>query len=161
MQSIYSLLDELNISYQDFQHPAVFTCDDAAQYCPEMPGVAIKNLFLKDKKNDTFFLIVVPDHKRVDLKALKNELGLSSLSFASEDDLVRCLAVQPGSVTILGLMNDHDGLVSPIFDQSLEDKSLQCHPLINTATLVIAPEGLAKFLEHTGHKTTFLQIPQR
>lgn len=161
MNSIYSFLNTNNITYERFDHPAVFTCEQAEALCPAMPGQSIKNLFLYDKKTGQHFLVVVPNTKRVDLKELKNKLHLSHLSFASEERLEKYLGVQPGSVTILGLINDFSQAVTVILDAQLNNKSLQCHPLINTATLVIPFEGIKKFISITNHEHQFLDIPER
>ena len=161
MSDIYDFLKVNNIDYQRFDHPAVFTCEDAQRLCPPMPGEEIKNLFLYDKRSGYHFLVVVGANKRIDLKKLKDTLDCSHLSFASEERLKNHLGVEPGSVTVLGLMNDKDHAVSVIFDKQLDEKALQCHPLVNTATLVISFEGIKIFLKETGHDFQILDIPER
>jgi Ala-tRNA(Pro) deacylase len=160
--NIYTFLNTHNISYERFDHEGVFTCEEAKRLCPQMPGASIRNLFLYDKKTDQHFLVVIGDEKpSVDLKKLKNLLGLSTLSFASPERLQKYLGVEPGSVTILGLINDIMNLVTVIFDINLKDKTLQCHPLVNTATLAIPFEDIKKFLAITKHSYNFLDIPER
>ena len=161
MNNIYSFLNTNNITYERFDHPGVFTCEQARELCPEMPGASIKNLFLYDKRTEQHFLVVVSEDKRVDLKELKKLLDVSNLSFASEDRLYKYLGVTPGSVTVLGLVNDIIQAVTVIFDADLKDQALQCHPLINTATLVIPFEDIKKFLNATKHEYQFLNIPTR
>lgn len=161
MNKMYSFLDANNITYEQFDHPAVFTCEESAKYCPPMPGASIKNLFLYNKKTDQHFLAVVSDEKKVDLKELKKTLGVDNLSFASEERLQKYLGVAPGSVTVLGLINDTEHAVRVIFDAALRNQALQCHPLVNTATLVIPFDGIEKFLSLTGHSYQFLEIPER
>ena len=161
MTTIYEFLTAHNIAYQRFDHEAVFTCEQANELCPAMPGQSIKNLFLYDKRTEQHFLIVVPNGKRVDLKELKMQLGLSNLSFASEERLQKYLGVTPGSVTLLGLINDIFQMVTVILDVELKDKALQCHPLINTATLVIAGDAIEKFITLTHHTYQFLPIAGR
>lgn len=161
MTSIYSFLNANNISYDRFDHEAVFTCEQAAELCPVMPGQSIKNLFLYDKKTEHHFLVVVSNEKRVDLKELKNQLKVPNLSFASEERLKKHLGVDPGSVTILGLINDATQAVTVILDTQLKGKALQCHPLVNTATLVISFNGIDKFIAATNHTYCFLDIPER
>ena len=117
--TIYTFLNTHNIPYERFDHEAVFTCEQANELCPAMPGQSIKNLFLYDKKTEQHFLVVVPNGKRVDLKDLKIQLGLSNLSFASEECLGKYLGVTPGSVTILGLINDTFQMVTVILDEEL------------------------------------------
>lgn len=161
MTDIYSFLKANNIAYERFDHEAVFTCEQAAALCPAMPGQSIKNLFLYDKKTDRHFLVVVSNQKRVDLKELKNQLKVPNLSFGSEERLKKYLGVDPGSVTILGLINDAAQSITVVLDMQLEGKALQCHPLINTATLVISPDGIEKFIATTNHQHSFLDIPER
>jgi len=161
MINIYTFLDDHNISYERFEHPAAFTCEQADAVCPKMPGSSIKNLFLYDKKTDKHFLVVVGKEKQVDLKALKNILNVSNLSFASAERLQKHLGVEPGSVTVLAIINDTNNHVTVIFDANLEGQTLQCHPLINTATLTIPFEDIKKFLNITRHPYNFLDIPER
>jgi Ala-tRNA(Pro) deacylase len=161
MNNIYSFLNINNIHYERFDHPGVFTCEQARELCPEMPGVSIKNLFLYDKRTEQHFLVVVSTEKRVDLKELKKILNVPNLSFASEERLQKYLGVTPGAVTILGLMNDTAHAVTVIFDTQLKNQTLQCHPLVNTATLAIPFEDIKKFLALTQHGYQFLDIPER
>lgn len=158
---IYAFLDTHNIPYERFDHEAVFTCEQANQLCPEMPGQSIKNLFLYDKRKEQHFLVVVPNAKRVDLKKLKIQLGVSNLSFGSEERLQKYLGVAPGSVTILGLINDTAQMVTVILDTELKNKALQCHPLINTATVVISGDGIERFITITHHEYQFLDVSGR
>lgn len=157
--NIYTFLDTNNIPYERFDHPAAFTCEQADALCPTMPGASIKNLFLYDRKTDQHFLVVVGKEKQVDLKQLRFMLDVSNLSFASPERLNKYLGIEPGSVTVLGLINDITHAVTVIFDINLKDKTLQCHPLVNTATLAIPFEGIKKFLKITGHEYQFLDIP--
>ena len=159
--NIYTFLDNNNISYERFDHPAAFTCEQADALCPKIPGASIKNLFLYDKRTEQHFLVVVGKEKQVDLKQLKYILDVSNLSFASEERLEKYLGVKPGSVTVLGLINDIFHAVTVIFDSNLKDKTLQCHPLVNTATLAIPFKGIEKFLNITRHEYQFLNIPTR
>ena len=161
MSNIYSFLNTNKIAYERFDHPEVFTCEQANELCPDMPGQSIKNLFLYDKRTEQHFLVIVPSDKQVDLKKLKILLEVSNLSFASEERLTKYLGVKPGFVTILALINDTTHSVKIIFDVQLKNQSLRCHPLINTATLVISCDNIKKFLSITDHAYDFLQIPER
>lgn len=161
MNDIYAFLRDNAISYERFDHPAVYTCEQAEQLCPAMPGRSIKNIFLYDSRSGQHFLVVVGNDKRVDLKKLKDLLGVSKLSFGSEERLKNYLGVEPGSVTILGLMNDSNHEVKVIFDQHIWGQSLQSHPLVNTATLVLAADDVEHFLQATGHSYQVIDIPAR
>jgi len=161
MADIYKFLADHGISYDKFDHPAVYTCEEAEKLCPEMPGTPIKNLFLRDKDGKKHFFVVVGYEKSVDLKALKTVLGVDKLSFASPERLQKHLGVEPGSVSLLGLANDIDKSVQVFIDEKLWGQSFQCHPLVNTATLVISDEGMKKFFNATGHNFNLINVPAR
>jgi len=161
MTNIYDYLREHKIEYEKYDHPAVFTCEEAEKFCPEMEGESIKNLFLRDDKGKRHFLVVVGKDKSVDLKALQTILGVSRLSFGSPDRLDKYLGVTAGSVTVLALINDPDHAVELIIDAKLEGKALQCHPLINTATLVVQPSDFKAFLASTGHEDRIIDLSSR
>ena len=158
---IEKFLHKHGIAFQRFDHPAVFTCEEAKKL-PPMPGASTKNLFLYDSRTDAHALVVVGHNKNVDLKSLKTMLGWSKISFASPERLKKFLGVEPGSVTILGLVHDTDHQVAVYFDIAIaKAAALQCHPLVNTATLLIDREGIAHFLKATGHTCTVIAVPDR
>jgi Ala-tRNA(Pro) deacylase len=161
MIDIYAFLSQHGIKYERFDHPAVFTCEESERL-PPMPGADTKNLFLRDETGEKFFLVTVGHAKSVDLKALKPLLGAKKLSFGSPEKLKEYLGVEPGSVTLLGLMHDTDHKVSVIVDEDVwKQGSIQCHPLVNTATLVILKEGMERFFKETGHEYRVLNVPDR
>lgn len=158
---IYAFLSSHGITYQRFDHDAVFTCEQSAKL-PPMPGADTKNLFLKDDKGRRHWLVSVPHEKQVDLKALAAMLGERRLGFASPERLKKYLGVEPGSVTILGLVHDMEHAVTFVIDASIwNTESVQCHPLVNTGTLVIPHAGLETFLKATGHTPKVLDVPAR
>ena len=160
MINIYQFLAEHDIEYERHDHPPVFTCEQADRLVPPLPAAKTKNLFVRDRKGRSHFLVVVGYEKVVDLKALSSLLGVSKLSLASPDHLRRYLGLDPGSVTILGVVNDSNKEVEIIMDEGLWDsKAFRCHPLVNTSTLVISREDLQRFLNTTGHKIRILDIP--
>lgn len=162
MFDIYALLDQYGIAYERHDHQAVFTCEEAEHLVPPLPGAHTKNLFLRDKKGRRFFLVVVGYDKAVDLKALAKVLGVQGLGFASEDKLNEYLGVTPGAATLLGLACDADHNVSVIVDEALwQADAIQCHPLVNTATLVLSHAAMTSFLEATGHTPRVMQVPTR
>ena len=159
---IYNFLDSHGIAYERHDHPPVFTCEDVNRLVPSLPGCKTKNLFICDNKGKQHFLITVPDEKSVDLKSLGEALAVKKLRFASADRLQKHLKLEPGAVTILGVMNDHPGNVNVVVDQAIWDAdALQCHPLVNTATLVIPMDHLRRFLDATGHAATVMDVPAR
>ena len=159
MTDIYQFLDQRKIIYQKFDHPAVFTCEEAERLCPDMPGVSLKNLFLRDGAGKRHFLVIVGYDKKVDLKGLKEVIGLSKIGFASPERLKQYLGLEPGSVSLLGLINDLEHRVEVFIDEKLWKQDFQCHPLVNTATLVIPHGGIKSFFGVTGHKYKVIVVP--
>jgi Ala-tRNA(Pro) deacylase len=159
---ICQFLTDHDIEYERREHLPVFTCEEAERLIPPMAGAKTKNLFLRDRKGKRHFLVVVGYEKAVHLKALTSLLGVSKLGFASPERLQRYLGVEPGAVSLLGLVNDLDREVEVIVDEDLwAAESFRCHPLVNTSSLVISKEGLQRFLEITGHQVRVLDVPSR
>jgi Ala-tRNA(Pro) deacylase len=149
-------LDQNGFRYERITHPAVFTCAEADLHRPKTPAVATKNLFLCDKKARKFFLAVTACEKTVDLAALAPKLGVSHLRFGSEENLYRLLGVTRGSVTMLALANDTAQQVELWLDTEIwPGKHFLCHPLVNTATLVLEKAELERFFTLTGHTLHF------
>lgn len=160
MDELLQFLDQHKISFERFDHPAVFTCEQAREHLTNVHGAALKNLFLRDRDGKRHLLVVVPEEKQVNLKALSGSLGVDRMSFASAERLKRFLGVDPGSVTILGLINDRDRKVEVYIDRELaSQESWQCHPLVNTATLVIQSQAVQHFIELSGHSFKFVDVP--
>ncbi len=160
---LYSFLHEHHIRYTRYDHPPVFTCEQARRLVPTMAAAETKNLFVRDRKGRRHFLVVVGYEKSADLAALSDLLGTSRLSLGSPDRLTRFLGVEPGSVTLLALINDPEGQVSIIIDEEVwRHDALRCHPLVNTCTLAIPREDLARFMAATGHhEYRVLEVPGR
>lgn len=159
---IYSLLDQLGISYTRYEHAAVFTCDQAYAAIPNEPAVQTKNIFLRDKRGRRHLLLVTTCEKAVDIKRFAEQADADRLSFASPERLMKYLGVEPGSVTILGLINDESKAVEVYIDADVwNTPRWRCHPLVNTATLVLSRPDVETFLAHTGHSPRVLTIETR
>jgi Ala-tRNA(Pro) deacylase len=162
MNSLLSLLDSLGITYQRHDHAAVFTCRESGQLGLQIEGADTKNLFLRDGKGKRHFLVSVPHAKQVDLKALAGVLGSNGLGFASPERLKKYLGVEPGSVTLLGVVNDAEHAVEVVIDASIwQSEIILCHPLVNTSTLAIQKQGLERLFTHTGHVPRIIEVPER
>lgn len=159
---IEQFLTEQGIAYQRYDHPAVFTCEEAERHVPDIPAAKTKNVFLTDQKGRRHFLVVVGYEKSIDLAALGPLLDAQKLRLASPRRLQEYLGVDPGSVTLLGLVNDRERAVELVLDVPIaEAAAVRCHPLINTATLSIGRDGMRKFLEATGHVPRVIDVPGR
>ena len=155
---LYEFLARHDIRYRCHDHPPVFTCEEAALHCPDLVDINTKNLFLRDRKGKRHFLVVTHHHKSVDLKALGESIG-TKLSFGSPERLAKHLGVEPGSVTILALLNDQEGKVELFLDEDvLGADEVACHPLVNTSTLVLSQSDLQRFLVSTGHTPNLLSV---
>lgn len=145
-------LDEWGIPYRLHGHPPVFTVEEARVHTAHLPGGHCKNLFLKDKK-DRLWLATVLDARRVDLNALAKRVGAGRLSFGKPPLLAEVLGVEPGSVTPLAVINDRDRRVRVLLDRALMAfEEINCHPLTNDATVVLARDDLRRFFRATGHE---------
>ncbi len=153
-------LDRLSIRYQRHDHVAVYTSEQLRQVESPLPGVSTKNLFLRDKKGTRHFLLILDDTKTLSLKALADRLGTTTLSLGSAERLQARLGVEAGSVSLLALVNDPEHKVEVVMDRDVWQADwLQCHPLINTASLAISLPDVKKFFEATGHKVRLVDIP--
>jgi Ala-tRNA(Pro) deacylase len=151
-------LDELGIKTTTVEHPAVFTVAESQSVEIPLPGAHTKNLFLKDERG-TLVLVVAKSTTRVDLKALAKRLGAGRFSFGKPDLLMSTLGVTPGSVTAFAVANDTERRVSVVIDEALmADGSVNCHPLVNTATTNIACEDLLRFIRSTGHEPSVMAL---
>ncbi|MBS3128051.1 prolyl-tRNA synthetase associated domain-containing protein [Candidatus Woesearchaeota archaeon] len=158
-EQIKDYLEKHKIKYVFHSHPAVFTCEEAEVHCKHVPGLACKNLFLKDKKSGKVYLVSVPAKKRVDLKALAAKLGEKHLSFGSAQRLKEYLNLEPGSVSPLGLLNDKKKEVIYIIDKKLWDVDIvNFHPNINTSSLEMKREDFRKYVDSLEQKVKIIEL---
>lgn len=158
-QKVYDKLDELKISYELIHHIAVYTVEEMAEAVPVNNEHIVKNLFLRDEKGRTHFLVVLEKHKKADLKNIRSQLGCSTLSFASEERLWKYLRLTKGAVTPLGILNDDACEVKVVFDKDLVGKEkIGIHPNVNTATVFLSYADLKKVIEHNGNEICFVEI---
>jgi Ala-tRNA(Pro) deacylase len=145
--AVYAALDALGIAYERYEHPAVFNAEDASKYWNPIAGTQCKNLFLRNKKGDRHYLVVLEISKRADLKDLVKLVGDDRLSFGSPERLMAELGLTPGSVSPFGLLNDADGSVRVLIDRDLRGADrLIFHPNINTTSVVVSWSDLERFL---------------
>ena len=158
---LYHFLDEHQISYEKFDHSPVYTVEESKKLSPAMSGGKTKNLFVRDKKGKHHILLTLEQDKRVDLKKISEFIGYGRLSFCSPERLLKYLGVEPGSVSLLGILNDQAGEVEILIDEDLwKEQYLLCHPLVNTSTLRLGREELVKLFQLSGHPFRLLPIPE-
>lgn len=156
----YDMLDALGIHYWRTDHSPA---GNIAQ-CKEIDGVLdvviCKNLFLCNRQETKFYLLMMPGDKVFKTKHLSAELGVARLSFGKEEHMLRLLDVTPGSVSIMGLMNDPDNQVQLVIDEDvLRDPYIGCHPCMNTSSLKIkTADILEKFLPAVHHEPIVVHL---
>ena len=158
-EPVYKLLDDLNIKYKVSEHPAVFTVEEADKLRLDKYGKGTKNLFLRDKKEQNFYILVLCNEKRADLKEVRVKLDSKPLSLASEESLWEILKLRRGAVTPFGVINDVERKVQVVFDEDIFkfDRVVE-HPNENTATLWLDPYDLKKAIEKLGNATKVIAV---
>lgn len=132
----YDLLELLEIPYEHVRHEALATIADCAEIDALLQVNICKNLFLCNRQQTAFYLLLMPGDKKFTTKDLSAQLGVSRLTFGSADIMEELLDLTPGSVTVMGLMNDHEGKVQLLIDNDvLQQEYFACHPCVNTASL--------------------------
>ncbi|MGL6201683.1 MAG: prolyl-tRNA synthetase associated domain-containing protein [Lachnospiraceae bacterium] len=159
-ERVYDLLDKLKIPYEGVDHDAADTIE-ACESVEHVLGISVcKNLFLRNQQKTTFFLLLIPGDKKFMTKDLSKQLNISRLSFAEPEYMEKYLDITPGSVSVLGLMNDRDWYVDLLIDKDLlEYEYIGCHPCINTSSLKIKTDDIIKkFLKHTKHRPRYVKL---
>lgn len=158
----YDLLDQLDISYQRLDHSPTATISDCHDIDKRL-GISIcKNLFLCNARKTDFYLLMMPGTKKFRTAALSKQIGSTRLSFAGPQFMREFLDITPGSVSVLGLMNDINKRVQLLIDKSVvrQNESIGCHPCINTSSLKIRTSDLLeKFLPYVEHSYLFVDLP--
>ena len=163
---VYDLLDSLGVKYQGIDHEAAMTMEaceeiDRTLSQGEENKVSIcKNLFLCNRQETDFYLLLIPGDKPFKTKYLSAQIGSSRLSFAKPEYMEKYLDITPGSVSVLGLMNDHEKKVRLLIDEDvLKDEYFACHPCINTSSLKIRTEDLTeKIIPAMGHEPQIVRL---
>ena len=158
--AIYDRLEELSIPYVRVDHDHA----DTIEFCHEVEQVLgahiCKNLFLCNRQQTDFYLLMMPGDKPFKTKFLSAQLGCSRLSFADDGHMRDYLQTVPGSVSALELLFDTDRCVKLVIDRDLlADEFISGHPGISTSTLQLKREDLLKFVEAVGHAPVYIDLP--
>ena len=159
--AVYDLLDSLSISYDRVDHQAMMTIAQCEEVDKSL-GISIcKNLFLCNQQKTKFYLLLMPGMKKFVTKEVCKLIPSPRLSFANETYMEEFLNITPGSVSIMGLMNDKENRVKLLIDREVaEAEYLGCHPCINTSSLKMkTTDVLERFLPAVGHEYQILDIP--
>lgn len=156
----YDLLDKLHVSYQRIDHEAAETMEICAEIDKVLEATICKNLFLCNRQKTNFYLLMMPGDKTFKTKELSKQIGSARLSFASPEDMERYLDITPGSVSIMGLMNDTENVVQLLVNEDvLKGEYVGCHPCINTSSIRIKTEDLfGRVLEAMHHTMRVVKL---
>ena len=157
----YDLLDQLGVEYQRIDHEAAMTMEACAEIDKVLDATICKNLLLCNRQNTAFYLLMIPGDKVFKTSVLSKEIGSSRLSFAKPEFMEEYLDITPGSVSVLGLMNDHDHHVQLLMDEDiLKGEYFGCHPCINTSSLRIRTSDLMeKIIPAMDHPARIVTLP--
>ena len=157
---VYDLLDSLNISYQRIDHEAAMTMEDCAAIDLVLDATICKNLLLCNRQNTAFYLLMIAGGKIFKTKELSHQIGSSRLSFASGEYMEQLLDITPGSLSVMGLMNDKENRVKLLIDRDLmAGEYIGFHPCINTSSLRLRTADLVeKIIPAMGHNPAFVEI---
>lgn len=158
-QQIFELLTQKGIAFEKLEHDVVCTMEEMDAAGITAKGTVCKNLFLRDFKGKNHFLVTVPEHKKVDMRDLAEQIGSSKLSFGSAERLDKYLGLTQGSVSPLGLLNDESKSVVMVFDKDLKaDEEVGVHPNDNSATLWLCFDDLRGIIEEHGNQIIFAEF---
>lgn len=158
----YDFLDKLNIEYERIDHEAAMMMDVCAEIDEALGAMICKNLFLCNRQETTFYLLMIPGDKKFKTKDLSAQIGSSRLSFAKEMYMEEFLDITPGSVSVLGLMNDREHRVQLLVDRDvLKGDYIGCHPCINTSSLRIRQKDMwEKIIPALEHEPVFVTLEE-
>ncbi len=156
---LYELLNQLDIRYDYYEHPAVPTVEEAARYWKDLDATHCKNLFFRNHKGNRHYLVILDHRRELNIRDLEQRLKQGKLTFASPKRLMKYLGLTPGSVTPFGLISDTGRHVHLFLDKQLQhSEHISFHPCINTASLVIAYNDFLRFLEHQGNTWEYVEM---
>ena len=157
-QEILQLLEKHHINYIVRKHEPIFTVAEGEALGLPNVQAAVKSLLLTDDKHQSFYLVILPLDKRLDLKELRAKIGSRRLTMASAEELMQLLQLSPGAVTPFGLLQDAEHKVQTFFDAELKENTIATHLDSNTATVWLKCQKLVHLLEEKGHKSTYLNL---
>jgi len=159
-EAVYDRLEELAIAYTRVDHDHADTMEDCRLIEETLGARICKNLFLCNRQQTQFYLLLMHGEKPFKTKFLSAQLGCARLSFADAEHMARYLNTTPGSVSALELMFDTEHHIQLVIDKPLmDDEYISAHPGLSTSTLRLKREDLLKFVQATGHEPVFVDLP--
>ena len=159
---VYDLLDSLGVVYDRVDHEAAMTMEACEEIDKTLGAVICKNLFLCNRQQTDFYLLLIPGDKKFKTKDISRQLGTARLSFGNEEQLQTLLDLTPGSVSVMGLMNDPECRVRLVIDEDvLSEPLFGCHPCINTSSICFGmPDFREKVLPALRHEPVIVSLPR-
>ncbi len=160
--AVYDLLDKLGIEYVRVDHEEANTMEACEEIDRALGTAMCKNLFLCNRQKTNFYLLMMPGDKPFKTKDLSKQIGSARLSFAEAEFMEEYLNILPGSVSVMGLMNDKEQHVQLLMDKEVaEGENLGCHPCVNTSSLRLSMADLkGKFLPAVKHVPVMVELPR-
>ena len=154
-------MDSLGIEYERIDHEPAMTIEACEEIDRVLEAVICKNLFLCNRQETDFYLLMIPGDKKFKTKDISAQIGSSRLSFGKPEYMEQFLDITPGSVSVLGLMNDKENRVQLLIDEEvLEKEYIGCHPCINTSSLRIRTEDMMKkIIPELKHSPKLVRLP--
>lgn len=158
--AVYDFLDQAGADYTTLTHPAAFTMEECEAVRKSIGAPVFKNLFLTNRQQTDFYLLMIPADKPFKTKYLSSQLGCARLSFASAEKMEELLHIHPGAVSPMGLIHDKERKVRLIIDEDLRNSAeYACHPCVNTASVSMSLSTLLdKIIPKTGHSYTWVTL---
>lgn len=158
-EKVLQTLNELDISYEVFNHPPVPTVEDALPYWDKIDATHCKNLFFRNHKGNRHYLVILKHNRLLNIKDLEQRLKQGKISFASPHRMERYLGLAGGAVSVFGLINDTENHVHLFLDDGLKTaERISFHPNENDATLVFSFQSFLKFLDWSGNSYEFISL---
>lgn len=158
-KNVDEALKKMEITYDLVEHPPAFTTEEADSYIEGKEGVRTKTLFLCNRKRTSYFLLIMDDKKRLDMKKLGEIIGEKSVSFCSSDRLKKKMSLSPGTVSLFGLLNNKEKDIKVYLDKEmLSEEYMTFHPNDNTKTIFISKEDMYKFIKNLGYKYNIINL---
>ena len=157
---VYAFLDSLGIEYDRVDHEPAMTMEACEEVDKALGAVMCKNLFLSNRQETVFYLLLIPGDKPFKTKDLSSQLGVARLSFGRAEFMEEYLDITPGSLTVLGLMNDKENRVQLLIDEDvLSAELIGCHPCVNTSSLSIKVKDLKeKIIPMLAHEPIIVHL---
>lgn len=158
-EKVFSLLEKLKIDYEYVTNDVVEVMDDCIELDKVLNCEVRKSILLTNKKHTTFFLVVLPAKKNLDVKLLEAKIGISGLSFASSEEMQQILGVLPGSLTVLSVVSDLEDYVQVIIDKEVVDcEYFACNTGINERHIKIKTSDLSRYLKQVHHRVKVVDL---